>query len=128
EVLLEPFRRLSHDHAFWNHRTDGLALLAAPDMFQIFELQRPVRENLLVAETFYLKPLLRVAQSADRFQVLCLTRDRAQLYEGNRDALDPVDLIETPSTLVDALGDERTGKHQSVRSASGQTPVFHGVG
>lgn len=126
--LLEKFQPLSDDGEFWNHRTDGLAMLAAPDMFEVFELQRPVQENLIVADTFYLKPLLRISQSADRFQVLCLTRDRAQLYEGNRDALDPVELIDTPTTLTDALGTERTEQHQSVRSASGQTPIYHGVG
>jgi hypothetical protein len=126
--LLEKFQPLSHDGEFWNHRTDGLAMLAAPDMFEVFELQRPVQENLIVADTFYLKPLLRISQSADRFQVLCLTRDRALLYEGNRDALDPVELIDTPGTVIEALGTERTEQHQSVRSASGQTPIYHGVG
>jgi len=126
--LLEKFEPLSHDAEFWNHRTDGLAMLAAPDMFEMFELQRPVQENLIVAETFYLKPLLRVSQSADRFQVLCLTRDRASLYEGNRDALDPVELVGTPQTMTEALGTDVTSQHQSVRSAAGQTPIYHGVG
>jgi len=126
--LLEKFQPLSHDAEFWNHRTDGLAMLAAPDMFEVFELQRPVQENLIVADTFYLKPLLRISQSADRFQMLCLTRDRATLYEGNRDALDPVELIDTPQTLTEALGSEVTQQRQSVRSASGQTPIYHGVG
>jgi hypothetical protein len=126
--LLEKFQPLSHDDEFWNHRTDGLAMLAAPDMFEVFELQRPVQENLIVADTFYLKPLLRISQSADRFQVLCLTRDRASLYEGNRDALDPIELIGTPQTMTEALGTEVTPQHQSVRSAAGQTPIYHGVG
>jgi hypothetical protein len=126
--LLEKFQPLSHDGEFWNHRTDGLAMLAAPDMFEVFELQRPVQENLIVADTFYLKPLLRISQSADRFQVLCLTRDRASLYEGNRDALDPIELIGTPQTMTEALGTEVTPQHQSVRSAAGQTPIYHGVG
>ncbi|MFC4313572.1 hypothetical protein ACFPN2_31150 [Steroidobacter flavus] len=126
--LLEKFQPLSHDGEFWNHRTDGLAMLAAPDMFEVIELQRPVQENLIVADTFYLKPLLRISQSADRYQILCLTRDRAQLFEGNRDALDPVELIDTPSSITEALGTELTDQHQSVRSASGQTPIYHGVG
>lgn len=126
--LLEKFQPLSHDDEFWNHRTDGLAMLAAPDLFEVFELQRPVQENLIVADTFYLKPLLRISQSADRFQILCLTRDSARLFEGNRDALDPVELIDTPATLTDALGSDLTPQHQSVRSAVGQTPIYHGVG
>lgn len=126
--LLEKFQPLSHDGEFWNHRTDGLAMLAAPDMFEVFELQRPVQENLIVADSFYLKPLLRVSQSADRYQILCLRRDRAHLYEGNRDAVDPVELIGTPGTITEALGADLTPQHQSVRGAAGQTPIYHGVG
>ncbi len=126
--LLEKFEPLTQDEEFWNHRTDGLAMLAAPDLFEVFELQRPVRENLIVADTFYLKPLLRISQSADRYQILCLTRDRAWLLEGDRDTLDPVELIDTPSTIAEALGTELTPQHQSVRSAVGQTPIYHGVG
>jgi hypothetical protein len=126
--LLDRFQPLSSDGEFWNHRTDGLAMLAAPDLFEIFELQRPVRENLIVADTFYVKPLLRISQSADRYQILCLTRDTAQLFEGNRDTLDPVELTGTPATIGEALGDELTQSHQSVRSATGQRPIYHGVG
>jgi hypothetical protein len=126
--IMERFQAYARDDEFWNHRTDGLAILASPDLFEIVELQRPVSEQMIVAETFYVKPLLRILQSADRYQVLCLTRDRAELYEGNRDALDPVDLVDTPATLADALGEELTQPRQAVRSAPGQTPVYHGAG
>jgi len=88
-LLREPFQALAHDTHFWNHRTDGLAILSAPGPFDIFELQRPVKELLVVADSFHLKPLLRILQSADRYQILCLTRHTARLYEGNRDVLMP---------------------------------------
>jgi len=37
-----------------------------------------------VADSFHTKPLLRVLQSADRYQILALNRHEAKLYEGNR--------------------------------------------
>ena len=59
-------------------------------------------------------PLVRIAQSADRFQILCLSRDSVRLFEGNRDALDEVHLHEAvPKTLADALGGDLTEKGQS---------------
>jgi len=114
--LLAKFQALAHDENFWNHRTDGLAILSTSEMFHIFELQRAVPELLVVADTFHTKPLLRILQSADRYQLLCLNLHEAKLYQGNRDALDPVDLSDIPATMTEALGDEVTEPHQSLAS------------
>ena len=126
--LMKSYLELEHDRPFWNHRTDGLAILSSPSSFQIFELQRPVHELVIVASNFYTKPLIRILQSADRFQILCLSRHEAALYEGNRDAVDPVDLIDVPATMTDALGEEVTSPRLNVRSAPSGSTVYFGSG
>jgi Bacterial archaeo-eukaryotic release factor family 3 len=133
QALLEKFQALSSDNDFWNHRTDGLAILSSPERFEIFEVQRPVRELLVVADSFHVKPLIRILQSADRFHILCLNRHEANLYEGNRDALDPVELTGMPATITEALGDELTEPHQTVASygmgtGKGGKEMHHGHG
>lgn len=130
--FLEPFQSLAADRDFWNHTLDGLAVLGAPGLFRVFKLQRPVPERAIVADSFHLKPLLRVWQSADRYQVLGLSRQDIKLFEGNRDALDEIDLAPgVPRTITDALGEELTQPHQTVASyglgAKG-TPMRHGHG
>ncbi|MBA4141726.1 MAG: hypothetical protein H0X43_01720 [Nitrosospira sp.] len=129
-ALLERFEPLATDDRFWNCRTDGLAILSTRTRFQVFDLQRPVPELVVVADSFHLKPLLRITQSADRYQILCLSRETAKLYEGNRDVLDPVELTEMPSTITEALGEELTEPHQTVASygkGAGSRPrVPHG--
>jgi hypothetical protein len=50
--------------------------------------QRPVPELVVVADSFHVKPLMRILQSADRYQVLGLNRREIKLYQGNRDVLD----------------------------------------
>jgi len=120
--LLEKFQALARDHHFWNHRTDGLAVLGAADTFEVFDLQRPVKELLVVADSFHVKPLLRVLQSADRYQILCLSQHGAKLYEGNRDVLDPVELTNVPSTITEALGEELTEQHLSVGAYGAGAP------
>lgn len=118
--LLEPFQSLARDERFWNHRTDGLALLGSQQMFQIFELQRTVPERLIVADSFHTKPLLRILQSADRYQILGLNRHEAALFEGNRDALDEVELAPgVPRTITEALGDQLTEPHLTAASYGG---------
>lgn len=103
---LASFRTLAGDRAFWNHTLDGLAVLAAPGLFRIYRLQRPVPERAVVAESFYTKPLLRILQSADRYQILGLSRQEMRLFEGNRDALDALEPAPgVPRTDADVVGE-----------------------
>lgn len=136
-TLLEKFQALAQNDRFWNHRTDGLAILSSPDTFEVFDLQRTVPELLVVADSFHTKPLLRVLQSADRYQILALNRQEAKLYEGNRYALDPVELTNVPSTITQALGEELTEPYMTVASygagaaraaGGGATPSIHAHG
>lgn len=131
--LLQPFNDLASDRDFWNHTQDGLAVLSAPGLFRIYKLQRRVPELAIVAESFHIKPLLRIVQSADRYQILGLTRGAIRLFEGNRDALDEIDLAPgVPRTVTDALGDQLTEPHQTVRSVGGAggsgVAIHHGHG
>lgn len=125
-ALLRKHQSLQDDTEFWNHRTDGLAILSSTGSFELFDLQRPVREFFLVSQSFYTKPLLRILQSADRYQVLCLSRDSVTLYEGNRDALDPIDLSEASDGLTEAMAaEDRSLPRPSVRSAPGGGTVHY---
>lgn len=130
---MKKFQQFAYDETFWNHRTDGLAIFSSPDIFQMFELQRKVPELIVVADNFHIKPLIRILQSADRYQLLCLTRQEAKLYEGNRDCLDQVELTNVPATITEALGSELTEPHLTVASYGsgagvGSNAVHHGHG
>jgi len=72
----------------------------------VFELNRLIPERLTVPSSFHVKPLLRVAQSADRFHVLCLQREEVRLFEGNRDELTLIHPAGIPWTVNEALGGE----------------------
>jgi hypothetical protein len=132
-LLLEPFKALAQDGAFWNHTLDGLAVLGGPGLFRVFRLQRPVNELAVVADTFHTKPLRRFLQSVDRYQVLGLSLQEIQLFEGNRDALDEIDPAPgVPRTITEALGEELTDPHKTVASyggvGAGSMPMHHGQG
>src|SRR3546814_12599802 len=93
---------------FWNHIFEGLAVLGAAGLFRVYRLQRPVADLAIVADSFHTKPLMRIVQSADRYQVLGLNRHSARLFEGNRDSIDASTLApEVPRSL-----DEVVERHQ----------------
>lgn len=124
EPLLEPLRALADDHDFWKTTFDGLAVFGAKGSFRVFRLQRTVAELAVAADSFHTKPLRRILQSADRYQVLGVNRHGIRLFEGNRDALDevlPADGV--PRALTDELGAGLTDPHQTVASEGG-----HGQG
>jgi len=128
EPLLAPYRALAGDGEFWNHTTDGLAVFGALGLFRIVRLQRPVAELLVVADSFHVKPMLRIVQSADRYQVLSVNRRDIQLFEGNRDVLDEIDPAPgVPRTITQALGEELTSAQGRAHSY-GTGPAAVGAG
>ncbi|AKJ94448.1 MULTISPECIES: hypothetical protein [Thioalkalivibrio] len=133
QPLLEPLLALADDREFWNCTFDGLAVLRDRNRFRVYKLQRPVPELAVVADSFHTKPLLRILQSADRYQVLALSRHEMKVFEGNRDALDEITPADgVPQTITEALGDELTDSRQTVSayggSGGGQAPMHHGHG
>lgn len=127
-ALLSAFHALAEDEAFWNHSRDALAVLAAGDLFRVYRLQRPVREFAIAADSFHVKPLLRILQSADRYQVLGVSRREFALFEGNRDVLDAEDLPpEVASAINEALPEGAAGtRPEAWTHESGRPGVFHG--
>jgi hypothetical protein len=126
QPLLAPFLALADDRDFWNHTLDGLAALGTKDLFRVYKLQRPVAELAIVADTFHTKPLLRALQSADRYQILGLSRQEIKLFEGNRNAIDEIELAPgVPRTITEALGEELSDPHLTVASYGGVTGTHY---
>ena len=129
--LIEPFERLAEDANFWRMRTlDGLAVLSAPDFFRVYRFQRPVPELAVVADSFHIKPLVRLLQSADSYFILGLDRKKTRLFEGNRDRLDEVELPPGfPRTSADAAGAKDRERHFSTWSPGGASgSILYGKG
>jgi hypothetical protein len=119
--FIAPFEHLERNEEFWNSRTEGIIVFRSPDLFLRFHVDRPVGDLAIVAESFHVKPLLKLLQTNERYHVLTLTRDTAHLYLGDRDGIEEVDLgPDAPMTMEKALGSELTERHFT-RSNSGGT-------
>ena len=58
--IMKPFYAIAKEKMFWNYTLDGLAVLATEDRCIVYNLPRPVKEVVVVADTFYIKPLIRI--------------------------------------------------------------------
>lgn len=129
QMLLEPLRQLSEDNAFWEHPQDGLVVLRAKDAFRVYRIQRSVPELAIVADSFHVKPLVRILQTADYYHVLAIDRQKVRLFVGNRVVLDEEELApEVPRTLTDALGTEVTQSYLSGSTGQAGGTIFFGHG
>ncbi|MBN8727339.1 MAG: hypothetical protein J0H15_06485 [Xanthomonadales bacterium] len=131
EPWIAPFRQLADDAGFWRgHMLDGLVVLGAPGLFRVYQVQRSVPEIAIVAGSFHVKPLIRIVQSADRYHVLGIDRERVRLFLGNRDQLDEVELpAGFPRTSREALGEEENQRYVGAWAPrAGQAGVVFGAG
>jgi len=118
--IVERFEPLLDDTAFWTGTLDGLAAFGTAETFEAHRLPRAVPELLLVNDHFHLKPLLRITQSADRFQVLGVTRTETFLWEGDRYGLNRIDTAGLIPTFDAAVGTELTEPDRSRMTRGGR--------
>lgn len=130
EKRMKPFYDFEHDRTFWQHAGEGLAMFASEDECIVYRLQRPVDELAIVADSFHIKPLIRVFQSADRYHLLGLDQQEFSLFEGTRYGIEQVDLHEDISkTITEALGDDYAEKKVKIGGSGPRgSAVFHGTG
>ncbi|WP_434703182.1 hypothetical protein J3P85_19910 [Pseudomonas sp. Z1-12] len=111
--LLQSFHALVDDQDFWNSNRDGIAVFGARDYFKVIAVNQRLPQRAVANSHPYLKPLLRLVQSTDRYQALCLTRNEVWLYEGSSEQLEKIELAEqVPRNQNEALGDELTPGNQ----------------
>jgi hypothetical protein len=138
QSLLQPFERLGEDNEFWAHPQDGIAAFAAQGFWHVEKVQRQVPELVVVNDHLYLKPLVRIFQSEDTYQILAVDREAIKLYQGNRYVLDEIVMAPSvPRTIEEALGPEVTLQGVQNKGDYGRGParpgaptggMFHGHG
>lgn len=133
--IFEQFTALESNYEFWQHTREGLAVFATRESFDIYRLSRSVEPLAIVAGSAHVKPLLKHLQTKDRYHLLVLTKNTAQLYEGDRYQLDEVDISrdDVPESMIDALDHEQRDLHATLaayRTATGErwnTGQNHGL-
>jgi len=119
ELLQEP--------ELWRHLKNSFALFITEDNFESYQLPYEVGPFYYTGDRFYLRPLLPAVNGTERFYLLALSEDHAELFEGNRNKLHPIgsDIV-LPKNLEAAL--ERETAEQNVqRNQDGsafESPIY----
>jgi hypothetical protein len=89
--IVEQIRSISDDSQFWEGPRDAIAVFAAPDLLRVFDLPHRLDPLVAVADTFHLKPLIRMLEVDQRYHVLALTLHEVRVFEGDQNGLRPLD-------------------------------------
>lgn len=128
QPIIDLFIKIGNDRDLWMHTSDGLAILYAEGQAIIYYLNRPIKELVVVSDSFYIKPLIRNFQSSDRYHALGLNREGFTLFEGNRYGVDEVDLDDDiPNNIREVLGEDFSSTYITGRyGGSGTQGTYHG--
>lgn len=128
--IMKPFYEFKKNRDFWNNTLDGIAILASQNKFIVYNLHKPVKKLAVVADSFYIKPLLQAFQLTENYHLLALSRDNFKLYKGNKYGFKEVEIDKNiPRTLEEVLGRELTDPNLMHGSHAGQPSpaIFYGA-
>ncbi len=126
--LVAPLESLVDDDEFWQHTADGLAVFSAPGRFEHYRVSLPVNEEVVVAASFRVRPVLPAMSRDETFFVLSLSQNTVQLFEATRSAMTMLDLGSMATSMDEALALEDPEAQLQSHSTGGGGEEFHGHG
>ena len=91
-AFLQPAQALLNDSYFWQHQYDGLAVFMAADDFHSYRLPFRVEELLIIARSYYVKPVLPLFTNNGHYYILAISQNEVRLFEGTRHSVGQIDL------------------------------------
>lgn len=125
--VLSPAYELVDDTTFWQYQKDGLAIFITDETFKYFKVPIKFNELSIVANQFYIVPLLSLFTGNGEFYLLSLNQNNIKLYQCSQYTIDEIELKETPKSLSEALKYDVFEKQMSGHSGSGSTTIMHGI-
>lgn len=133
DSMLQPVIDLAAADAssdFWQHQSNGLAVLLSGDESLMFQLPVTFAEEVAVSDRFLLKPLIRAQTSNHQFHVVTVSRNAVRVFRGNASGLTEEYFDELPEGIEEvASGNQHRGHNRHsfrIRSNSSDSSVPHG--
>ena len=127
-AVLQPAQALLDDSNFWNHQHDGLAVFMAADDFHYYPLPFRVEELLVIAQSYYVKPVLPLFTNNGHYYILAISQNEVRLFEGTRYGVGQIALPDgIPANMEEALRLDGPQKSLQMHSGGGGG-MFHGQG
>ncbi len=128
DEILAPVSALVDDSSFWQHQSGGLAVFSGRGRFERFRVPLMLAEEVTVAGSFRVRPLLASVPGDDRCFVLALSQNSVQLFEATGNTMSRLDAESIPESMDAALAFEDPERQLQSHSVGGGDVAFHGHG
>ncbi len=128
DALLKPAQALLDDSNFWNHQSEGLVVFMTSDEFHYYPLPFRVEELLIIAQSYYVKPVLPLFTNNGHYYILAISLNEVRLFEGTRYGVGQMPLPDgIAANMEEALRLDGPQKSLQMHSGGGGG-MFHGQG
>jgi hypothetical protein len=126
--LIDRITSLVSQSDFWQHRSEGLAILADADSCLHFDLPYSVIEEWHIGNQFRLRQIIPFLTDNHSFYLLALSKNSVRLFEGSRYSFAPILPPDLPNSIDEALQHEDPERQLQMKSVGGGHLSFHGHG
>jgi hypothetical protein len=133
ETFMKPAQELLIHTYVWRHQYDGLAVFINADDFHDIRLPFPVEKQMILAGSYYIKPILPLFFSTGHYYVLALSQNEVRLFEGTQHNVGQIELPKGTPVSMDEflqLDDPQSQLHFHTGTSQGglRDGVYHGHG
>lgn len=129
EPILKQGLELLESDTFWYSLSYGLAVFMAKGHFKTVILPAPVKEEILINNSFYVSPLVPHISNGNHFFLLVFSKQYTQFYRGDAYGMEKMEVEGLPYGIDDVIHYEEKGGKQLFRmggTAPGAGANFHG--
>ncbi|HEY0897796.1 MAG TPA: hypothetical protein VGD90_00625 [Sphingobacteriaceae bacterium] len=129
DPILKPGLELLESDTFWYTQSHGLAVFLAKGHFKTVILPTPVKEEILINNSFYVSPLVPHITNGNHFFLLVFSKQYTQFYRGDAYGMEKMEVEGLPYGIDDVIHYEEKGGKQLFRmggTAPGAGASFHG--
>jgi len=126
--ILAPARELLPDALFWQRQDAGLALFITPNSFRYFNLPAAAPETVVVADEFFIKPLLPLITNDSPYYLLSLSLNHVALFQCRETSCREITPAKMPRSLDEAMRFDQAEKQLQQHNVGAGTAMFHGQG
>jgi hypothetical protein len=129
--ILTPGKQIVNDESFWETQSHSFIAYMSNNFLASYSLDFPIKENVIVGNHFYIKPLL----SQDfEFYLLALSKNQIKLFCCDAFNYEEIKLASIPKNLKDAMRFNDPERVLQFHTNTPRTPgsraaaIFHGHG
>ncbi len=116
--ILKPVSNLIDETLFWQNQTEGLAIFITTEEMNYYHLPFEVKEQVVISNKLYTKPLLPLFIADGQFYILALSKNEVRMFKASKQMVKRIDLKGAPRSMLDMQVDDDQRTNLLIRTSN----------